>query len=82
VQAIHLSVPRVAVLVSLAALLATVAVLAVAAGLRDVSFGGSGGGGQPAPITVTGSASLRSLFAGSPFAIPFRVTLPWKPPVG
>ena len=82
-HAIHLNVSRVAFLVSAAALLATVAVLAAAARLSDVSFVGSGGGGKPAPIGLAGSVSSgvpRSAFLDSPFARPFRVSLPWKAP--
>src|SRR5947209_16765945 len=64
------------------ALFTTVAVLAAAARLSDVSLGGSGGGRKPAPIRATGSVSPgapRSVFLGSPFATPFRVSMPgWR----
>ena len=83
-HAIHLSVPRAAFLACAAALLATVAVLAAAARLSDVSFGVSGSGGKPAPITARGPALSgvpRSAFLGSPFASPFQMSLPWKAPV-
>jgi hypothetical protein len=80
-HAIHLNVSRLALLVSLAALLATVAVLAAAARLGDVSLGGFAGGGKPAPVSAIRSVSpggADSAFVGSPFVTPFRVSLPWK----
>ena len=83
-HAIHLNVPRAPFLALAAALLATVAVLAAAARLSDVSFGGPGSGGKPAPVTATRPAFSgvpRSAFLGSPFATPFQMSLPWKAPV-
>jgi hypothetical protein len=83
-HAIHLNVPRVAFLVSVAALLTTVAVLAAAARLSDVGLGGSGRSGEAAPIRAKGSVSLgapRSMFLGSSFVTPFRVSVPWTAPV-
>ena len=83
-HAIHLNIPRAAFLAFAAALLATVALLAAAARLSDVSFGGPGSGGKPAPIAARGPAFSdvpSSAFLGSPFATPFRVSLPWKAPV-